>query len=124
MADHRPVRVAVRLALFYKTGITPERVGLPRGNTRTSEPFVVRIYKTDNLDQPLKPQPRGYPFTVKKDYKLKANEKPIVHKGVDLSSPASAPPNRSTSGLASTGSSSRQATVPGAQPQRPCRSGL
>ncbi len=66
--------------------ITPERLGLPKGNTRTSEPFVVRIYKTDDLDQPLKPQPPGYPFTIHEDYRLKKNERPIVHKGVDISS--------------------------------------
>ena len=30
--------------------ITPERLGLPKGNTRTSEPFLTRIYKTDDLD--------------------------------------------------------------------------
>ena len=43
--------------------ITPERLGLPKGNTRTSEPFVTRVYKTDDSDQILKPQPKGFPFT-------------------------------------------------------------
>src|SRR4051812_15536887 len=66
--------------------ITPERLGLPKGSPRTSEPFVTRIYKTDNLDQILKPQPKGYPFTVTSEYKLKEGEKPRVHEGVDLSS--------------------------------------
>jgi hypothetical protein len=41
--------------------ITPERLGLPKGNTRTSEPFVTRIYKTDDNDNILKKQPNGYP---------------------------------------------------------------
>ena len=66
--------------------ITPEQLGLPKGNTRTSEPFVIRIYKTDDGGQILKPQPSGYPFTITSDYTLKENEKPRVHEGVDLSS--------------------------------------
>src|SRR3954468_13078389 len=66
--------------------ITPERLGLPKGSTRTSEPFVTRIYKTDDADQILKPQPNGYPFTVTDDYTLKENEAPRVHEGVDISS--------------------------------------
>ncbi|MGE5755727.1 MAG: zinc-binding dehydrogenase [Planctomycetaceae bacterium] len=66
--------------------ITPERLGLPKGNTRTSEPFVIRIYKTDDGGQILKPQPSGYPFTITSDYTLKENEKPRVPEGVDLSS--------------------------------------
>ena len=66
--------------------ITPERLGLPKGNIRTSEPFVTRIYKTDDGDQILKEQPEGYPFTIEGDYKLKENEKPRVHEGLDLSS--------------------------------------
>src|SRR4051794_35398617 len=66
--------------------ITPERLGLPKGNTRTSEPFVTRIYKTDDSGQILKPQPSGYPFTVTSDYELKENESPKVHEGVDISS--------------------------------------
>jgi hypothetical protein len=66
--------------------ISPERLGLPKGNTRTSEPFVTRIYKTDDLERILKPQPPGYPFTIHEDYTLKVNEKPQPHKGVDLSS--------------------------------------
>jgi len=55
--------------------ITPERLGLPKGNTRTSEPFVVHIYKTDAIDQILKPQPSGYPFTIHQGYRLKENAK-------------------------------------------------
>lgn len=66
--------------------ITPERLGLPGGNTRTSEPFVTRIYKTDDAEEILKPQPSGYPFTIHEDYTLKKNEKPVPHQGVDLSS--------------------------------------
>jgi murein DD-endopeptidase MepM/ murein hydrolase activator NlpD len=66
--------------------ITPERLGLPKGNTRTSEPFVTRVYKTDDADQILKPQPKGYPFTLTDDYTLKDNETPRVHEGVDISS--------------------------------------
>jgi hypothetical protein len=66
--------------------ITPERLGLPAGNTRTSEPFVTRIYKTDDWDRILKPQPTGYPFTITKDYTLQENETSRVHEGVDLSS--------------------------------------
>ena len=69
-------------------GITPERVGLPKGSTRTSEPFVTRVYKTDDNDDILKKQPEGYPFTVTADYTLKDNETARVHEGVDLSSPA------------------------------------
>jgi murein DD-endopeptidase MepM/ murein hydrolase activator NlpD len=75
--------------------ITPERLGLPKGSTRPSEPFVTRIYKTDDSDQILKKQPSGYPFTITSDYKLKENEKPRVHEGVDLSSrPAPGQPPR------------------------------
>ena len=66
--------------------ITPEQMGLPKGNTRTSEPFVTRIYKTDDLGQILKPQPQDYPFSIHEDYTLKENEKPQPHEGVDLSS--------------------------------------
>jgi len=66
--------------------ITPERLGLPRGNTRTSEPFVTRIYKTDDHDNILKKQPTGYPFSVTTDYTLKENETARVHEGADLSS--------------------------------------
>lgn len=66
--------------------ITPERLGLPKGSTRTSEPFVTRIYRTNDLDQILTPQPSGYPFTVTTPYTLKEHEKPRVHEGVDLSS--------------------------------------
>jgi murein DD-endopeptidase MepM/ murein hydrolase activator NlpD len=66
--------------------ILPGRLGLPATNTRSSEPFVIRIYKTDDNDQPLKKQPKGYPFTITEDYELGENEKPIVHKGVDITS--------------------------------------
>jgi hypothetical protein len=64
-------------------GITRERLGLPPGNSRTSEPFVTRIYKTDDWDRILKPQPKGYPFTLTGDYALKDNETARVHEGVD-----------------------------------------
>ena len=41
--------------------ITPERLGLPKGNTRTSEPFVIRIYKTDDGGRPRRdPAPYWY----------------------------------------------------------------
>jgi murein DD-endopeptidase MepM/ murein hydrolase activator NlpD len=71
--------------------ITARRLGLPADNTRTSEPFVTRIYKTDDNDQILKKQPEGYPFTIKQDYTLRANETAKVHEGVDISSrPANA----------------------------------
>src|SRR3954452_10399576 len=66
--------------------ITPERLGLPKGNTRTSEPFVTRIYKTDDGGEYLKPQPNGYPFTIHGEYTLREHEKPRVHEGVDISS--------------------------------------
>jgi murein DD-endopeptidase MepM/ murein hydrolase activator NlpD len=67
-------------------GITPERLGLPKGNTRTSAPFVTRIYKTDDWDRILKPQPKDYSSTLKGDYTLKDHETVRVHEGVDLSS--------------------------------------
>jgi peptidase M23-like protein len=66
--------------------ITPDKLGLPVGNERTSEPSAIRIYKTDDDGEPLKKQPAHYPFTIKADYKLKDNETPIRHYGVDLSS--------------------------------------
>lgn len=66
--------------------VTPERLGLPKGNRRTSEPFVTRVYKTDAWDRILKPQPKGYPFTLTTDYTLKDNETARTHEGVDLSS--------------------------------------
>ncbi len=65
--------------------ITPEKLGLPKNCTRTSEPFVTRIYKTDAADQILKKQPDGYPFTIKEDYSLRENETARVHEGVDIS---------------------------------------
>jgi hypothetical protein len=68
------------------TRITAEALGLPKSNQRTSEPFVVRIYKADDSGDILKRQPEGYPFTVTKDYDLRDNEKPQVHQGVDLRS--------------------------------------
>ena len=52
----------------------------------TSEPFITRIYKTDDWDHILKKQPNGYPFTITRDYTLKDNETARVHEGVDLSS--------------------------------------
>lgn len=66
--------------------ILPGRLGLPATNTRSSEPFVTRIYKTDDNDQILKKQPTGYPFTITEDYELGENEKAQVHKGVDITS--------------------------------------
>jgi murein DD-endopeptidase MepM/ murein hydrolase activator NlpD len=66
--------------------ITAERLGLPKGNTRTSEPFVTRIYKADESGDVLKKQPAGYPFTITADYTLKDGETPRAHEGVDLSS--------------------------------------
>ncbi len=75
--------------------ITPEKLGLPKNCTRTSEPFVTRIYKTDDMDQILKKQPKGYPFTITEDYELGENEKAQVHKGVDITSrPATNEPAR------------------------------
>ena len=52
---------------------TPEGLGLPSGNSRTSEPFITRIYKTDDGGEILKPQLKGYPFTIHEDYTLKEN---------------------------------------------------
>ena len=66
--------------------ITAEKLGLPQGNARTSEPFVTRIYKTDDDGMILDKQPEGYPFTITQDYTLKDNEKARVHEGVDLQS--------------------------------------
>jgi hypothetical protein len=66
--------------------ILPGRLGLPATNTRSSEPFVTRIYKTDDIDQILKKQPKSYPFTITEDYELGDNEKAQVHKGVDITS--------------------------------------
>jgi hypothetical protein len=66
--------------------ILPGRLGLPATNARSSEPFVTRIYKTDDNDQILKKQPKGYPFTITEDYELGENEKAQVHKGVDITS--------------------------------------
>lgn len=66
--------------------ITPEQLGLPKNSTRTSEPFVTRVYKTDADDTILKKQPDGYPFTITGDYTLKDREKARVHEGVDFSS--------------------------------------
>jgi murein DD-endopeptidase MepM/ murein hydrolase activator NlpD len=66
--------------------ILPARLGLPATNTRSSEPFVTRIYKTDDNDQILKKQPKGYPFTITEDYELGENEKAQLHKGVDITS--------------------------------------
>ena len=89
--------------------ITPERLGLPKGNTRTSEPFVTRIYKTDDSDDILKKQPEGYPFTISSDYTLgEKTRPPAFMKGVDLSSrPGARASRRSrlTSRRASTASS-------------------
>jgi murein DD-endopeptidase MepM/ murein hydrolase activator NlpD len=68
------------------TRITAEKLGLPKGNARTSEPFVTRIYKTDDDGKRLDNQPDGYPFTITQDYILKDKEEAHVHEGVDLQS--------------------------------------
>jgi murein DD-endopeptidase MepM/ murein hydrolase activator NlpD len=47
---------------------------------------VTRIYKTDDNGDVLKKQPLGYPFTITEEYERGENEKPIVHKGVDITS--------------------------------------
>ncbi len=66
--------------------ITPERLELPKGNTRTSEAFVVRVYRTDDAGDILKKQPTNYPITITSDYTLKDHEAVRVHEGVDISS--------------------------------------
>jgi murein DD-endopeptidase MepM/ murein hydrolase activator NlpD len=68
------------------TRITAEALGLPKTNQRKSEPFVVRIYRTDDDGNILPKQPDDYPVTVTKEYDLKDNEKPRIHEGVDLQS--------------------------------------
>ena len=82
--------------------ILPGRLGLPATNTRSSEPFVTRIYKTGDNDQILKKQPRGYPFTITEDYELGENEKAQFTKGwtSPLAPPQTSPPDRCTSRLA------------------------
>jgi hypothetical protein len=65
--------------------ITPERLGLPRDNTRTSELFVTRTYKTDNGNI-LKQQPAGCPFTITSDCTLMEKETARVYEGMDLTS--------------------------------------
>jgi hypothetical protein len=52
------------------TRITAEKLGLPKGNARTSEPFVTRIYKTDDLDRILDKQPEGYPLPASRPRQL------------------------------------------------------
>jgi hypothetical protein len=59
---------------------------LPKGNTRTSEPLVTRIYKTDDSGDILKKQPTDYPFTITSDYTLEEGETARVLEGVDPSS--------------------------------------
>lgn len=66
--------------------IKPEQLGLPPGTKRTSEPFVARVYKVDDAGNFLKKQPKDYPFTLKSDYELKADEACRTHQGVDFSS--------------------------------------
>jgi murein DD-endopeptidase MepM/ murein hydrolase activator NlpD len=70
----------------YDTQIKPDQLGLPQGTKRTSEPFVTRIYKTDDSDKILSKQPAGYPFTITKDYDLQDYEDFRTHEGVDFSS--------------------------------------
>ncbi len=64
--------------------IKPEQLGLPKGTQRTSEPFVARVYKVDDVGNFLKKQPDGYPFTLRNDYVLKADEDFRTHQGVDF----------------------------------------
>jgi murein DD-endopeptidase MepM/ murein hydrolase activator NlpD len=66
--------------------IKPEQLGLPKGTERTSEPFVTRVYKVDAAGRFLKEQPKGYPFTITKDYELRDDEDFRTHQGVDFSS--------------------------------------
>lgn len=66
--------------------ISAERLGLPKHNERTSEPFVVRVYKEGESGGVAKPQPQGYPFSLREDYKLKEGETVRVHEGVDIQS--------------------------------------
>jgi hypothetical protein len=66
--------------------ITADRLGLPKSNIRTSEPFVVRIFKTDEFNMIPDDQPDGYPITLKEDYTLKPNELARPHEGVDIQS--------------------------------------
>lgn len=68
------------------TRISAEKLGLPKENARTSEPFVTRIYKTDDIGRIQPKQPKGYPFTITSDYTLKEDEKARVHQGVDIQS--------------------------------------
>ena len=42
---------------------------------------MTRIYKTDDNDQILKKQPRGYPFTITEDFSLEKTRKPRFTKG-------------------------------------------
>jgi murein DD-endopeptidase MepM/ murein hydrolase activator NlpD len=83
-----PVAAAQDSGFSRDYRIKPEQLGLPKGSTRTSEPFVTRIYKTDDNNAILQKQPDGYPFTVTSEYTLKDNEDARVHGGVDLASPA------------------------------------
>ena len=73
--------------------IKPEQLGLPAGTARTSEPFVVRIYKKDANDNIISPQPQGYPFSITSDYVLKEDEKARPHQGIDFSSKLAANQN-------------------------------
>jgi hypothetical protein len=63
--------------------ILPGRLGLPATHARSSETFIIRIYKIDDNDQILRKQPNGYPFTITEDYELGENEKAHVCKGVE-----------------------------------------
>ncbi len=70
---------------FKDQVVTPEKLGLPKGNVRSSEP-VQRVYRTDDNDKilPGDKQPKGYPFTPQLEYQLKPNEKLRPHYGVDV----------------------------------------
>lgn len=69
-----------------------ERIGpdhfLPPGNRRTSEPGVVRVYKTDENGRILERQPDGYPRTRDNDDAgpLGPGEVARLHEGIDYSS--------------------------------------
>lgn len=81
-----PLFAFAQVPPFDHKVITPEKLGLPANNARTSEPYE-RVYKTDDKGKILKEQPANedYPFRLTEGYKLKANEKTRWHEGVDMS---------------------------------------
>jgi hypothetical protein len=66
--------VAVRAQATRQDGFTPEKLQLKKGNVRTSEAFVDRVYQND-----------GKVVTLTADYKLKPGEKVRRHLGADFS---------------------------------------